>query len=54
MRHRSASSLGLALVVSSSTPLILLNEQLVVKAVSGSFCRSFSVDCNSVVGRELF
>jgi two-component sensor histidine kinase len=54
VRHQSASSLGLALVVSSSTPLVLLNEQLVVKAASGSFCRSFSVDCNSVVGRELF
>lgn len=44
----------MALVVSSSTPLILLNEQLVVKAASGSFCRSFSVDCNSVVGKQLF
>lgn len=54
VRPLSASSLGMALVVSSSTPLILLNEQLVVQAASGSFCRSFSVDCESVVGKELF
>lgn len=54
MRTQSASSLGLALVVSSSTPLVLLNDQLVVKAASGSFCRSFSIDCGSVVGKKLF
>ena len=53
-RPESSSSLGLALVVSSSTPLILLNEQLVVQAASGSFCRAFSVDPASVVGTELF
>jgi two-component system, sensor histidine kinase PdtaS len=50
----SASSLGMALVVSSSTPLILLNDQLVVQAASGSFCRSFSVNPDSAVGKELF
>lgn len=44
----------MALVMSSSTPLILLSEQLVVQAVSGSFCRAFSLDCDSVVGSELF
>jgi two-component sensor histidine kinase len=44
----------MALVMSSSTPLILLNEQLVVQAASGSFCRSFSIDPESVVGVELF
>jgi two-component system, sensor histidine kinase PdtaS len=54
MKPESASSLGMALVMSSSTPLILLNEELVVKAASGSFCRNFSIDCNSVVGKELF
>lgn len=40
--------------MSSSIPLILLNEQLVVKAASRSFCRSFSVDPANVVGLELF
>ena len=54
VKPQSASSLGLALVVSSSTPLLLLNEELVVKAASGSFCRSFSVNCETVVGKELF
>jgi two-component sensor histidine kinase len=54
LRPESASSLGMALVVTSSTPLILLNEELVVQAASGSFCRSFSVDCGGVVGKELF
>ena len=54
LRPESSSSLGMALVMSSSTPLILLNEQLVVQAASGSFCRSFSVNPDSVVGKELF
>ena len=54
LRPESSSSLGMALVMSSSTPLILLNEKLVVKAASGSFCRSFSVNPDSVVGAELF
>ena len=53
-RPEKSSSLGLALVVSSSTPLLLLNEQLIVQAVSGSFCRSFSLDCDAVVGTSLF
>jgi len=46
--------MGLALVMSSSTPLLLLNDELMVKAASGSFCRSFSVNPDSVVGKELF
>ncbi len=54
LKPKSSSTLGMALVVSSSTPLILLSEQLLVKAASGSFCRSFSIDCGSVVGKELF
>ena len=54
IRPESSSSLGMALVLSSSTPLILLDEQLLVKAVSGSFCRSFSIDCEGAVGKELF
>ncbi|MGZ3197860.1 MAG: sensor histidine kinase [Croceibacterium sp.] len=44
----------MALVMSSSTPLVLLNEQLEVRAASGSFCRSFSLNCDRVVGQELF
>ena len=54
MRPESSSSLGMALVMSSSTPLVLLDQDLVVQAASGSFCRSFSVNPDSVVGKELF
>jgi hypothetical protein len=54
LRPESSSSLGMALVMSSSTPLILLSDELVVKAASGSFCRSFSVNPDSAVGKELF
>jgi two-component sensor histidine kinase len=44
----------MALVMSSSTPLVLLNEELMVQAASGSFCRDFSINCDDVVGQELF
>jgi len=54
LRPAASGSLGLALVVSSSIPLMLLNDRLVVQAASGSFCRSFSVDPEHVVGTELF
>lgn len=54
LRPQTASSLGMALVMSSSTPLILPNEQLVVQAASRSFCCNFSVDPDSVVGTSLF
>ena len=50
----SSSNLGLALVMSSSTPLILLDEDLIVQAASLSFCRSFSLDPDNVMGAELF
>ena len=54
LKPESSSSLGIALVVSSAAPLLLLNEQLVIQAASGSFCRSFSLDPATVVGTELF
>jgi two-component sensor histidine kinase len=54
LKPEHASSLGLALVVSSTTPLLLLNEQLIILAASGSFCRAFSLDPDTVVGTELF
>uniref|UniRef100_UPI0035CC9210 sensor histidine kinase n=1 Tax=uncultured Sphingomonas sp. TaxID=158754 RepID=UPI0035CC9210 len=49
----AASSLGMALVVSSATPLLLLDADLVVKAASSSFCRAFAIDPASVVGSGL-
>lgn len=48
------TTLGIALVVSSSTPLILLNEDLTVKAASGSFCRQFGINPGSIVGASMF
>ena len=52
--HEAAvSSLGMALVFSSATPLLLLDAHLVVKAASGSFCSAFDVDCDKIVGEEL-
>jgi two-component system, sensor histidine kinase PdtaS len=49
-----SNSLGLALVISSSTPLLLLDERLVIQAASHSFCRDFSLDCSTIVGCTLF
>jgi len=49
----AASSLGMALVFSSATPLLLLDANLVVKAASGSFCSAFDIDCDGIIGEEL-
>lgn len=54
LNPETSSSLGMALVMSSSTPLLLLDKGLLVEAASGSFCRDFSIDCSRVVGKELF
>ena len=43
-------SIGMALVVSSATPLLSLSEQLIVKAVSGTFCSAFDLRSEGVVG----
>lgn len=51
--HESSSSLGMALVLSSAMPLLLLNDQLIVKAASESFCRAFDLPIESVVGTSL-
>lgn len=48
-----ANSLGMALVMSSRTPLLLLDSALIVKAASGSFCRAFALDPLWVVGAPL-
>lgn len=47
-------NLGLAIVLASSTPLVLLDAAFVVRAASGTFCRMFGLDPHAVVGRELF
>jgi two-component sensor histidine kinase len=50
----TGSSLGMAIVVASTTPLILLDDDYVVRAVSGSFCRLFRLDPKTVTGASLF
>ncbi|MFC0589720.1 sensor histidine kinase [Novosphingobium aquiterrae] len=50
----SSSSLGMALVVSSATPLLLLDEQFVVRAASETFYRTFDLHIDAVVGTSLF
>ena len=44
----------MALVMSSATPLLLLDDQLVVKAASGTFCRAFGLRIDNVVNASLF
>lgn len=45
-----ANSLGLALVISSPTPLLMLNADLIVEAASGSFCAAFALNCDNTTG----
>lgn len=47
------SSLLLAVIYSSSAPLLLLDEKLTVIAASQSFARSFVLDPSAVVGRNI-
>lgn len=54
IKPERSSSIGMALVVSSSTPLLLLNDQLVVEAASQSFCTAFDLVCSTVAGKPLF
>jgi two-component sensor histidine kinase len=50
----AALNLALALVGSSSAPLLLLDDNMIVIAASRSFCDAFNIDLMSVVGRELY
>ena len=54
MAASPTASLGLALVISSNTPLVLLDSNIVVLAASLSFCQSFGLDPAAVPGRSLF
>jgi PAS domain S-box-containing protein len=46
--------LGLALVLCSSTPLVLLDARFVVQAASTTFCQAFGLDPDTVTGSEPF
>ncbi len=50
----AANSLGLAVVLASSTPLVMLDGQFVVLAASKTFCATFGLDPDAVTGSELF
>jgi len=46
--------LTLAVVASSTAPLLLLDDQFLVIAASSSFCRSYGIDPASIVGKPIF
>ena len=48
------NSLAQAMVTSSDTPLLLLDDQLAVIAASRSFCRAFDVDAEVITGGPIF
>jgi hypothetical protein len=50
---KGVMSLGLAIVASSSAPLLLLDGTLMVIAGSASFCRAFQIDPALVSNRPL-
>lgn len=47
------TSLADAMVVTSNTPLIMLDEDLTVIAASLSFCRAFGLDCAVLTGSSI-
>ncbi|WP_425440708.1 sensor histidine kinase [Phreatobacter cathodiphilus] len=49
-----ALSLALAVVASSTSPLVLLETDMTVIGASPSFCRAFQIDPASVDGRSVF
>ncbi len=54
LKPERSPSIGMALVMSSATPLLLLSEQLVIKAASETFCRAFDLRIEAVVGTQIF
>jgi len=48
-----ALSLALAVIASSTAPLLLLNGDLTLVAASKSFCRAFGIDPASVPDKAL-
>jgi two-component sensor histidine kinase len=50
----AALGLALALIASSTAPLVLLDGELTVVAVSRSFCQAFGVDLASAPTRSIF
>ena len=49
----AASSLAMALIVSSQAPLVLLDDELRVIAASNSFCHAFAIRQSDLVGTRI-
>lgn len=47
-------TLGLAVVLASDAPLLLLDERLVIVAASDSFCAAFGIDPATVTGQSIY
>jgi len=47
-------TLGMAVVVASDAPLLLLDENLAIVAASDSFCAAFGIDADTVTGRTIY
>ena len=47
-------TLGLALVLASDAPLLLLDENLAIVAASDSFCAAFGIDPETVTGQTIY
>ncbi len=48
-----ADNMSIALISSSFSPLVLLNEDLTIIAASESFCHAFDIECAGVTGKKL-
>lgn len=47
-------TLGLAVVLASDAPLLLLDENLAIVAASDSFCAVFGIDADTVTGQTIY
>lgn len=47
-------TLGLAVVLASNAPLLLLDEKLTIVAASASFCEAFGIDPATVTGQTIY
>lgn len=54
LRPRDELIRAIATVSAAATPLLLVEQDLMVLAVSDGFCRSFAIDRSAVPGRSIF
>ena len=53
LRPETAANLALALIASSQTPLLVLDDRFVVISASASFCSVFAIDAETIEGIAL-